>query len=64
MIQSFLMTTKDAEETRGPQNHADAGGDARPHRSFTTLSTIAVQAGDSQIVVSVLQVGKEINCMF
>lgn len=27
--------------------------------SFTTLSTIAVQAGQSQITISVLRVGKE-----
>ena len=58
-MKSFLMTTKDTKETSGPPNTADgseAAGNLAPQRSFTTLSTIAVQAGESQIIVSVLQV--------
>lgn len=51
-----MMTRGATEETCGGQKKAEgrAGGG-----SFTTLSTIAVQAGRSQIVVSVLKVGKD-----
>ncbi|CAK6974038.1 coiled-coil domain-containing protein 141 [Scomber scombrus] len=39
----------------------DEQRDMNPFRSFTTLSTIAVQAGRSQIVVSVLQSGSLVH---
>ncbi|XP_040912581.1 uncharacterized protein LOC121194074 isoform X2 [Toxotes jaculatrix] len=37
------------------------GGNANPSRSSTTLSTIAIQAGQSQIVVSVLKSGSLVH---
>ncbi|XP_061580073.1 coiled-coil domain-containing protein 141 [Cololabis saira] len=59
------MTTEDTEETRGHQTEAlssnNTGGNTELRRSFTTLSTIAVQAGKSQVVVSVLQSGSVVH---
>ncbi|XP_023253042.1 coiled-coil domain-containing protein 141 [Seriola lalandi dorsalis] len=59
------MTTGETEETCGGQEKAGGmmggrgggGGNATLAPSFTTLSTIAIQAGQSQIVVSVLRSG-------
>lgn len=46
--------------TTGTTEQTDGGESLELPPSFTTLSTIAVQAGQSQITISVLQVGKEI----
>lgn len=46
--------------TTGTTEQTDGGESLQRPPSFTTLSTIAVQAGQSQITISVLQVGKEI----
>lgn len=43
----------------GATEQTDGGESPEPPPSFTTLSTIAIQAGQSQITVSVLRVGKE-----
>lgn len=56
------MTPGDTEETCGGLKEAEGrtggggGGGGNMKLSFTTLSTIAIQAGQSQIVVSVLKV--------
>lgn len=61
------MTTGETEETCGGQRTTGGrvGGGGREGNtklplSFTTLSTIAIQAGQSLIVVSVLKVCKEL----
>lgn len=61
---SLVMTTGETEETCGGQKKAEGrigGGEGsmKLSLSFTTLSTIAIQAGQSQIVISVLKVCKE-----
>ena len=58
------MTIGETEEsvTCGGQRKEAAGGGGgggNMKLSFTTLSTIAIQAGQSQMVVSVLKVCKE-----
>ncbi|XP_076603855.1 uncharacterized protein LOC143330952 isoform X2 [Chaetodon auriga] len=61
------MTTGETEETLtcGGQKKAEGrtggGGGGSMKLSFTTLSTIAVQAGQSQIVVSVLKSGSVVH---
>lgn len=59
------MTTGETEETCGGQEttgrRAGGGGGREGNtKSFTTLSTIAIQAGQSLIVVSVLKVCEEL----
>ncbi|XP_022612889.1 coiled-coil domain-containing protein 141-like [Seriola dumerili] len=63
------MTTGETEETCGGQEKAGGmmggqgggGGNMTLAPSFTTLSTIAIQAGQSQIVVSVLRSGSLVH---
>uniref|UniRef100_A0A8P4KA54 Coiled-coil domain containing 141 n=1 Tax=Dicentrarchus labrax TaxID=13489 RepID=A0A8P4KA54_DICLA len=65
------MTSGETEETCGGQTKSERGtgggrgggreGNMKLSRSFTTLSTIAVQAGQSQIVVSVLESGSVVH---
>lgn len=47
--------------TTGATEQTDGGESLELPPSFTTLSTIAIQAGQSQITISVLRVGKEIT---
>uniref|UniRef100_A0A3B3UY23 Uncharacterized protein n=2 Tax=Poecilia TaxID=8080 RepID=A0A3B3UY23_9TELE len=49
--------TEESEETCGRQRQEDSSSKA----SFTTLSSIAIQAGRTQIVASVLQSGSLIH---
>ncbi|XP_035532529.1 uncharacterized protein ccdc141 [Morone saxatilis] len=65
------MTSGETEETCGGQMKSERGtgggrgggreGNMKLSWSFTTLSTIAVQAGQSQIVVSVLESGSVVH---
>lgn len=65
------MTTGENEETVGCGKHkmgqivigqgGKKEGNMKPSLSFTTLSTIVIQSGQSQIVISVLKVCEETN---
>ncbi|XP_071328802.1 coiled-coil domain-containing protein 141 isoform X2 [Trachinotus anak] len=68
MVQSLLMMPGETEETGtcggqevGKMMGGGGGGNMKLPRSFTTLSTIAIQAGQSQIVVSVLRSGSLVH---
>lgn len=45
--------------TAGVMAQTNGGENLKLHPSYTTLSTIAIQAGQSQITISVLRVGTE-----
>lgn len=51
-----MMTVGGTVETCGGQTEALIGKEEKMEPSVTTLSTIAIQAGQSQITVSVLKV--------
>ncbi|CAJ1078531.1 uncharacterized protein ccdc141 [Xyrichtys novacula] len=55
------MTIGETQDKHGGQETTAGGEDKRLRPSFTTLSTIAVQAGQSLIVISVLKSGSVVH---